>query len=131
MHGIILGGILEREDTSETRNQISSQDEADKPAFWPSIKRTAGGHRIATWLREHDYDVEVIDFWPAWTREELVELFEQRVTDETIFVGLSAMFPLGGAGKKNQDKVKEIVTNLAHIKSLYPQLTFIGGSQNI
>ena len=70
MHGIILGGILEREDTSETRNQISSQDEADKPTFWPSIKRTAGGHRIATWLREHDYDVEVIDFWPAWTREE-------------------------------------------------------------
>ena len=131
MHGIILGGILEREDTSETRNQISSQDEADKPAFWPSIKRTAGGHRIATWLREHDYDVEVIDFWPAWTRDELVELFEQRVTDETIFVGLSAMFPLGGAGKKNQDKVTEIVTNLAHIKSLYPQLTFIGGSQNI
>ena len=28
------------------------------------------------------------------TREELVKLFEQRVTDETIFVGLSAMFPL-------------------------------------
>ena len=49
MHGIILGGILEREDTSETRNQISSQDEADKPAFWPSIKRTAGGNRMANW----------------------------------------------------------------------------------
>ena len=118
MHGIILGGILEREDTSETRNQISSQDEADKPAFWPSIKRTAGGHRIATWLREHDYDVEVIDFWPAWTRDELVELFELRVTDETIFEGLSELFPLVVAGKKSQEKVMEIVTNLANIKSI-------------
>jgi len=94
MHGIILGGILEREDSSETRNQSMSHDQKDIPAYWPSIKRSAGGHRIATWLREHDYDVEVIDFWPAWTLPELIKLFEQRVTDETIFVGLSAMFPL-------------------------------------
>ena len=59
MHGIILGGTLEREDTSETRNQASTHDQMDMPSFWPSIKRSAGGHRIATWLREHDYDVEL------------------------------------------------------------------------
>ena len=102
MHGIILGGILEREDTSETRNQLVHQDEKDRPDFWPSVKRSAGAHRIATWLRENEWDIEVIDFWPAWSREELVELFETRVKKDTIWVGLSAMFQLGGAGKNNQ-----------------------------
>ena len=131
MHGIILGGILEREDTSETRNQLVHQDEKDRPDFWPSVKRSAGAHRIATWLRENEWDIEVIDFWPAWSREELVELFETRVKKDTIWVGLSAMFPLGGAGKKNQEKVAEIIENLRYIKSLYPDLVFIGGSQNI
>lgn len=62
MHGIILGGHLEREDTSESRNQLTRQEEKDKPDYWPSIKRSAGGHRIATWIREHDWDIEVIDF---------------------------------------------------------------------
>ena len=37
-HGIILGGMLEREDTSETRNYLTSQDEKDKPDYWPGIK---------------------------------------------------------------------------------------------
>ena len=50
MHGIILGGHLEREDTSETRNQLTRFKEEDKPDYWPSIKRSAGGHRIATWI---------------------------------------------------------------------------------
>ena len=131
MHGIILGGHLEREDTSESRNQLTRQEEKDKPDYWPSIKRSAGGHRIATWIREHDWDIEVIDFWPAWSREELVELFEKRVRKDTSWVGLSAMFPLGGAGDKNQNKVLEITDNIAYIKSLYPDLAFIGGSQNI
>ena len=131
MHGIILGGILEREDSSESRNQLVSQQDKEKPPYWPSIKRSAGAHRIATFLREDGWDIEVIDFWPAWTREELVELFNSRVKEDTIWVGVSAMFPLGGAGKRNQDKVEEIVENLRYIKSLYPDLTFVGGSQNI
>ena len=131
MHGLILGGHLEREDTSETRNQLTRIAEKDMPDYWPSIKRSAGGHRIATWIREHGWDIEVIDFWPAWTREELVELFEKRVRKDTVWVGLSAMFPLGGAGKKNQNRVKEITDNLKYIRELYPDLVFVGGSQNI
>jgi len=131
MHGIILGGHLEREDTSESRNQLTRQEEKDKPDYWPSIKRSAGGHRIATWIREHDWDIEVIDFWPAWSREELVELFEKRVRKDTVWVGLSAMFPLGGSGIKNQNKVLEIMDNIQHLRTLYPDLVFIGGSQNI
>ena len=44
MHGIILGGILEREDSSESRNQLVSQQDKEKPPYWPSIKRSAGAH---------------------------------------------------------------------------------------
>jgi hypothetical protein len=131
MHGIILGGILEREDTSETRNQLDAQDDSDKPDFWPSIKRSAGAHRIATFLREEGWDIEVLDFWPAWTREELEQFFESRVREDTVWVGLSAMFPLGGSGKKNQQRVTELVENLKYMKEKYPNLTWVGGSQNI
>ena len=131
MHGIILGGILEREDTSETRNQLDAQDDKDKPDFWPSIKRSAGAHRIATFLREEGWDIEVLDFWPAWTRDELEQFFEQRVREDTVWVGLSAMFPLGGSGKKNQQRVVELVDNLKYLKEKYPNLTWVGGSQNI
>ena len=63
--------MLEREDTSETRNYLTSQDEKDKPDYWPGIKRSAGGHRIATFLRQNGWDIEVLDFWPTWTREDL------------------------------------------------------------
>ena len=130
-HGIILGGMLEREDTSETRNYLSTQDEDEKPDYWPGIKRSAGAHRIATFLREHNWDIEVLDFWPTWTRDELEQFFESRVTPQTKWVGLSAMFPLGGAGQKNQEKFRELQENIQYLKAKYPDLVWVGGAQNL
>ena len=70
----MLGGVLEREDSSESRNQNDNTKNDEKVA-WVSVKRSAGGHRIATYLREQGWDIEVLDFWPAWPREERLELF--------------------------------------------------------
>jgi len=101
-HGIILGGMQEREDNGDSRINLESQKNDEKPVdSWPGIKRAPGAHRIATHLREEGYDIEVIDFWPAWTYEELRELFQDRLRDDTIFVAVSAIFPNGGAGKKD------------------------------
>jgi len=35
--------------------------------------RLGGSHKIATWLRSQDWDVEVVDYFFGWTLEELQE----------------------------------------------------------
>ena len=93
--GIILGGALERTDTSETRNQAIGKvkTKLESEDVWYSIKRSAGAHRIATHLRTLGWDIEVIDFWPAWSREQLLELMEKRVDHNTVFLGISMFLP--------------------------------------
>ena len=61
-HGIIFGGMQEREDNGDRRIHLESQKEEDKPAAWIGIKRAPGAHRIASHLREEGYDIEVIDY---------------------------------------------------------------------
>ena len=59
-----------------------------------SAQRSAGAHRIATFLRQHEWDVEVVDFLVWWTLEELTELCRQRLNTNTVFVGFSSTFSL-------------------------------------
>lgn len=42
------------------------------------IRRPAGAYRIAHFLREHDWDVEVVEFAAFWTIEKLKQLCIQR-----------------------------------------------------
>jgi len=55
-------------------------------------QRPGGVYRIATVLREYNWDVEVVDWTPYWDLEELKELARQRITHETIFVGFGCFF---------------------------------------
>ena len=52
-------------------------------------RRRAGGHRIASFLRSHDWDIEVIDFATEFTFEVLQELCRSRITSKTVFCGSS------------------------------------------
>jgi hypothetical protein len=54
--------------------------------------RNPGAHRIATYLREHDWDVEVCDFVAYWPLEQLKEFARSRVTAHTVFFGFSTFF---------------------------------------
>jgi len=54
------------------------------------VERGTGAHRIASFLREEGWDVEVVDFCNEWTLEELQELVRSRVTSETKFFGFSS-----------------------------------------
>ena len=55
-------------------------------------RRLPGGHRIATWLRQHDWDIEVLDFATEFTLDELQEFARSRVTTDTKFIGFSCFF---------------------------------------
>jgi len=56
------------------------------------VQRTAGAHKIATYLRNEGWDVEVCDFIAHWTLEELKEYCRARITSSTVFAGFSVAF---------------------------------------
>jgi len=51
--------------------------------------RPPGIHRIATTLRQQNWDAEVIDFGSAWTLDELKALALSRIDSNTKFIGFS------------------------------------------
>jgi radical SAM superfamily enzyme YgiQ (UPF0313 family) len=54
--------------------------------------RPVGTHRIATWLRAHDWDAEVIDWASQWTLDDLKLVFQLRYNSNTKFIGFGNMF---------------------------------------
>ena len=126
----MLGGMMESQDPLLMEKHM----ELDQ-GIWTSVKRSPGGHRMATYLREQGYDVEVVDFWPEWSKYELLKFFNQRVREDTLVVGISSMFPIGNMaqwlGDKDRQKVYNMVRNISYLRSFYPQLKFIGGAQSL
>ena len=131
-HMIMLGGLIEMWGNGDDPTINGPYTKVSK-TFWTSIKRSAGGHRIASHLREEGYDVEVLDFWPQWTRLQIIQFFQQRVREDTLVVGISVMFPFGNilADKEGSIKIKEMLQTIEYLKDIYPQIKFIGGSQNL
>jgi radical SAM superfamily enzyme YgiQ (UPF0313 family) len=56
------------------------------------LKRASGAHRIASFLRENEWDVEVVDYTDAWDIEELKEFSKSRISSKTVFIGFSIFF---------------------------------------
>jgi len=54
--------------------------------------RSGGGHRIATEIRKHGWDVEVIDFFRFWTFEEIKQLLITRLDSDYKFIGFGSLF---------------------------------------
>lgn len=57
-----------------------------------SSARPLGGHRIASYLRDHNLTVEVVDFCNFWKLEELKELVRSRINKNLSFIGFSVLF---------------------------------------
>jgi radical SAM superfamily enzyme YgiQ (UPF0313 family) len=55
-------------------------------------KRPPGAHRIASFLREQDWDVEVLDWAPFFSLDELKEFARSRINKNTVFLGFSCFF---------------------------------------
>jgi hypothetical protein len=86
---------------------------------FPLSQRPLGAYRMAHWLREHNWDVEVIEYALFWGQEELKELVRSRVTKDTVFFGLSHLFYAWS---------KEFDSFLNWVKIEYPQIKIISGS---
>lgn len=81
--------------------------------------RTSGAHRIATELRTHAWDVEVIDFVLYWTLEELQDLFKTRYSNDLKWIGVSYLF------NKETPAIRNF---LKWVKQTYPSIVIIVGS---
>ena len=129
-HGIIVGGMVERHDTSDSRIQHSSKVQTTHgkalSTEWVSIKRAPGAHRIASELRSIGWDIEVVDFWQAWPIEDFQQFIKQRVTRKTKFFAISTLFAMTSPVLKREQNEK-----LAWFKKTYPWIPIIAGSMNL
>lgn len=86
------------------------------------LQRSSGAHRIATYLREHEWDVEVVDFAAHWDIEELKELVKSRVSSKTIFFGFSTFFTYWNPTLAQLTK---------WMKETYPDIKTVLGGQSV
>lgn len=86
---------------------------------FPYLSRPLGVHRIAHYLREQNWDIEVVDWANWWSIEQLKELFRSRYSDRTVFVGFSKLFQMW----------PPVMEEFAGwIKTNYPHVALISGS---
>lgn len=86
---------------------------------YSSVRRHAGSHRIASFLRNRGMDIEVIDYAPSWKFEEFKELINSRVHSKTRFVGLGSIFNMN----------TETLYRCFHwLKQTYPDILIITGA---
>lgn len=102
MHGIIFTGF------------------AGHSSFKASYKRTGGAHRIATYLREKGWDIEVLDFVMGWNFEQLVQFTQSRITHKTIWLGFGGTFPIWSGTMQRF---------FNWFRSTYPHIKIICGGQ--
>lgn len=55
-----------------------------------TCSRGSGAHKIATHLRQHGYNIEVVDYCLSWTQSELINLFDKLITEDTLFLGIGS-----------------------------------------
>ena len=87
-----------------------------------SHTRSLGPYRIAHYLRQSNWDVEVIDYCAHWTQDELQELCLSRITSNTKFIGFSSLF----TGWTNH-----IERFSLFLKKFYPDIVQISGSSSL
>lgn len=92
---------------------------------WLNIKRAAGAHKIATFMRSQDWDIEVLDYWLAFDFDEFKEFVSSRVTPHTYFIGISGTFALKGVVLERANKY------LRWVKQKYPDIAIIAGSKQL
>jgi len=83
------------------------------------ISRSLGAHRIASYLREKSWDIEVADWANWWSLDQLKEFFSSRYTNKTVFIGFGHLFSMW-------DPKLEIFCQW--IKEKYPHVVIISGS---
>lgn len=88
------------------------------------LERTSGPYRIATVLRQHDWDVEIIDFFYRWDLDQLKSLIRSR--SPLKWIGFSCTWINYSSDKTQQT----MIDFLKWIKNEYPDIKILAGGQN-
>ena len=86
---------------------------------YPTSSRPLGPYRIAHFLRENNFDIEVIEYALFWKLEELQEFARSRINQNTIFIASSHLF------YAYSDTIELF---FKWIKQCYPKIVIISGS---
>jgi radical SAM superfamily enzyme YgiQ (UPF0313 family) len=92
-----------------------------------SAVRPLGCYQLAWYLRQHNYECQVIDFVYALSEDEIIQLVAKFVTAETKFIGMGFMIDFGHvlAGPI----AHKIGNVLRKLKAMYPEIKIlVGGS---
>jgi hypothetical protein len=88
-----------------------------------SVERSSGAYRIAHYLREFNWDIEVIDFISQWELNELQSLIDNRYSKGDLkWIGISATWLVG-------NPVLKWICD--YIRETYPDVIIIAGGHNI
>lgn len=91
--------------------------------FYLSIERAGGAYRMAHYLRQFKWDIEVIDYITHWNLEDLKTLIDQRHRVGNLkWVGFSATWNL------THPNVKGLCD---YIKDTYPEVVIIVGGHSV
>ena len=64
-------------------------------------RRTLGPYRIAQALKDAGYTVQVVEWFSSWSRDDLALILDKLVGSETLWVGWSSTFMVGGHKPNN------------------------------
>lgn len=62
------------------------------PDCYPRVQRSLGPYRIASELKKHGYNAQVIDYTQYMTTEEVIKAISKHLTRKTLWVGYSSTF---------------------------------------
>lgn len=85
-------------------------------------ERNSGAHRIASYLRKNNVDVEVVDFAAHWELELLKEFTRKNTKSTTLFFGFSIFFSYWN---------ETMADFTAWLKIEYPHIKTVAGGQNV
>ena len=86
-----------------------------------NISRPAGAARMRTFLGEHGYNIEVIDYFGEFTLEELKQVYDKYISKKTLFIGASITFLY------SFEKMSEM---FRYVKDKYPWVkVLLGGNE--
>ena len=111
LDGIIFGGMVNSDEPGRPKDL--------QGISYSSVLRRAGSHRIASFLRQHGLDIEVVDFAPSWKFEEFQQLIRSRMTPTLKFVALGALFNMN---------TPTLFRCFTWLKETYPDVLLITGS---
>lgn len=89
------------------------------------LYRPIGAYQVAWYLRQFDYEVQVIDFLHRMSDEVIFSILDRYITQETKIIGYGAM--LGLKDPEAREFLNKIERVLRRTKKKYPWLTTVAG----